>query len=273
MLGFMGLGGIIILNFYQRRQEKLKEEKEAIQFEYEKIYDKMEEILPRATSASYFQVLQGVNHDIRNHLIKIKAKLFQYSKELRLEEKNPFQELNTEIENRVKYISNLLRLFRIDENNKKEAICINETINQVILFFQNSNQGIEFKIHTEKELPNLYCHKTEFSMIIYNLINNSIDAIKSKGKKFKGEIKLETNCRNKEFEISIIDNGKGIKKELFNTIFELGVTSKKKEGHGIGLFFVKNIIEKKFAGTINVQSKVGKSTHFKICIPENINYD
>ncbi len=49
-------------------------QKEEIQFEYDKVYEKMEEMLPRAARTSFWLILQGMNHDIRNALIRASSK-------------------------------------------------------------------------------------------------------------------------------------------------------------------------------------------------------
>jgi signal transduction histidine kinase len=66
--------------------------------------------------------------------------------------------------------------------------------------------------------------------------------------------------------LSVSDTGTGIKREVIDRIFESGYTTKK-EGGGIGLTTVKEIVDE-HGGTIKVDSVLGKGTTFIIDIPE-----
>ena len=65
--------------------------------------------------------------------------------------------------------------------------------------------------------------------------------------------------------ITVKDNGKGIKKEDFERIFEPKFTTKS-SGMGLGLGIIKNIIEN-YQGTITLESKIGKGTIFTVQLP------
>ena len=66
-------------------------------------------------------------------------------------------------------------------------------------------------------------------------------------------------------EIVVIDNGAGMEQEKLDKIFDPFYTSKK-EGYGLGLFIVHNIITE-HGGTISVDSYPGKGTTFTIVLP------
>ena len=64
------------------------------------------------------------------------------------------------------------------------------------------------------------------------------------------------------------DNGKGIPKSKFKTIFNPGFTTKKR-GWGLGLSLVKRIVEEYHHGKIFVKkSEIGKGTTIRIQIKE-----
>ena len=238
--------------------------------EYEKVINDIEEILPRATRTSYFLILQGVNHDVKNYLLRVQAKLFNIGKFVKDDIRNEFDDLTIGIEQNIQNINNLLKLFDFREGIVQENININQTIEQIIAFQKNQNKLIKFIFEKERNLPDLICHKAEFSMIIYNLVNNAVQAIESKGKKHIGEIIINTILKKKDYEITVEDNGIGIDNKLLDKIFDFGYTSKK-EGLGIGLYFVKKILQENFYGDIILKS-TKKKTVFKIVIPRFLNY-
>lgn len=109
--------------------------------------------------------------------------------------------------------------------------------------------------------------------LIYSIIQNLIsNTIKYRGKK-KPTVRISVRDFSKsDLLISVSDNGIGIKEsdqvKLFDKSFQV---SEKSEGHGIGLFLVKESVER-LKGSIEVQSKFGKGTTFTIqipCVPDN----
>ena len=101
----------------------------------------------------------------------------------------------------------------------------------------------------------------ELNQVWTNLIDNAIYAVAK-----NGELTIETNCKDKEVTVKVIDNGSGIPKEIVSRIFDPFFTTKKQgEGTGIGLDLVTRII-KRHDGEIKVNSVPGR-TEFIVCIP------
>jgi signal transduction histidine kinase len=82
---------------------------------------------------------------------------------------------------------------------------------------------------------NIEFRPLEIAMVLDTMINN---AVKAKAKKvtFSAEV-IDNNL-----EISISDDGKGIKKSIRDKVFDMGFTTTK--GSGLGLHHAKNIMEK-----------------------------
>jgi signal transduction histidine kinase len=92
----------------------------------------------------------------------------------------------------------------------------------------------------------------EITILIDNLINNSEKA----GAKL---FYIEFEVKNKNLNISISDNGKGIPEKNIGKIFDFGFTTT--DGSGIGLYNVFSII-KGLKGEIKVASKENQGTTF-----------
>lgn len=100
-----------------------------------------------------------------------------------------------------------------------------------------------------------------FEWVIENVCKNAIDAI-------GGEGKIDIDIREEEnlVIIDISDDGKGIPKSKFKTIFNPGYTSKKR-GWGLGLSLSKRIINEYHKGNIFVKSSaLNKGTTFRIIL-------
>ena len=123
------------------------------------------------------------------------------------------------------------------------------------------SQGIEFKFSASATTINLTVNKELYCWVIENLLNNAIDAVVG-----KGTIELSIVDDKDKVLIHVIDNGKGIPKQLVNRIFQPGVTTKKR-GWGLGLSLCRRIIEDYHQGSIQVRSTAeNKGTHFEIAL-------
>jgi signal transduction histidine kinase len=102
---------------------------------------------------------------------------------------------------------------------------------------------------------------SDLNQVWTNIIDNSIDAMKGKGK-----LRLRTYSEGGFVVVEIVDDGPGIPPEIRSRIFEPFFTTKKVgEGTGLGLDTVQRIV-KKHQGSIQVESKPGK-TCFQIWLP------
>ena len=100
---------------------------------------------------------------------------------------------------------------------------------------------------------------TLHSWTIENLVKNSIDAMKGKGK-----LSIEIVEGEMLIFITVTDSGSGIPKSKFKTVFEPGYTSKKR-GWGLGLSLTKRIVQEYHKGKIRVvSSEIGKGTTMQI---------
>lgn len=120
------------------------------------------------------------------------------------------------------------------------------------------NYNIQQQLEQEIYAPiNLHL----FEWVIENVCKNAIDAIGG-----EGNIDIDIQEEENLVLIDIADNGKGIPKSRFKTIFNPGYTSKKR-GWGLGLSLAKRIINEYHKGRIFVKSSViNKGTTFRILL-------
>ena len=156
--------------------------------------------------------------------------------------------------------------FNVNEN-------IKNSISLVDSFFKNFNIDIILELEEGIFINSL---ANEFSQAFINILNNAKDAIVLNLKDDEnGLIKIKTKKIDNFIEISILDNAKGIEKDILNKIFEPYFTTKHKyQGTGLGLYMTRKIINSSMGGEITVQNK--KFVHnqkkyegaeFKIKIP------
>ncbi len=136
------------------------------------------------------------------------------------------------------------------------------------------------KIFFEYKCDNvvIFIDKSQLEQVLVNLVVNARDAVEESDKDKKVIIvrveKIQLNERNivnlkkgEYVKISVIDNGKGMSKEVLERIFEPFFTTKKiGHGTGLGLSTVYGIVKQNNGG-IMVRSKLGEGTTFEIYFP------
>ena len=117
-----------------------------------------------------------------------------------------------------------------------------------------SNQ-VEFSFTAPKSPILISLNPALYSWTIENLMKNSIDAMKGRGK-----LKIVIENDGQFVKINVNDTGKGIPKNQYKRVFEPGFTTKKR-GWGLGLSLTKRIVEEYHKGKIKVlSSEIGKGT-------------
>lgn len=100
--------------------------------------------------------------------------------------------------------------------------------------------------------------------VVNNLISNSIQSYNGQ----KGnQINLNFEKKDNRLIISVQDFGMGMNTEVKSKLFKEMITTKGKNGSGLGLFMSYSTIKAHFNGDISFESEEGKGTCFYIKIP------
>ena len=102
--------------------------------------------------------------------------------------------------------------------------------------------------------------------VVNNMISNAIQAYDGKHDQ---NIELAVNKKGNDIVISIKDFAGGLPKEVQDRLFKEMVTTKGKNGTGLGLYMSYSNIKAHFGGDITYITEEGKGTTFHIIIPIN----
>jgi signal transduction histidine kinase len=173
----------------------------------------------------------------------------------------------------IRLVNDLLNVSRIEEGkfgfnfestDFKEVL--DTSISNIDSLIDKSHQ--ELKIEIPPKLPKIYLDKERIIMVIQNLLSNAIKYTPEYGK-IEVIIKVDKQYLN----VKIKDQGVGIPAEdqpkIFSKFFRAAnVVKLETEGSGLGLFMVKNIIEK-HKGQVSLKSEEGKGTEVSFTLPIN----
>jgi signal transduction histidine kinase len=100
--------------------------------------------------------------------------------------------------------------------------------------------------------------------VILNLVRNAYEATTAEG----APVSLKLNGQTDAVEIVIADHGSGIDPAILPNLFQFGVSSKGEQGNGMGLWSIKQILQR-HGGTVDVESALGKGTTFTLRWPRS----
>lgn len=125
-------------------------------------------------------------------------------------------------------------------------------------------KGIDFYIEVKSDLKELCVEDWELCKVLFNLLDNAMTALA--GKEGEKKILMDISEDKEFYRFSVINNGPEIPKHMQSEIFKQGITSKKGEGHGMGLFIVMNVL-KSYGGEMKLLSEEGE-TEFSFVFPK-----
>jgi len=185
-----------------------------------------------------------------------------------LKEKEGTEQMVTEMEKDIKRLETITERFsKIGSKSELQKRDIVSLVSQSIEYLKaRMPVNTEFDIQVPIKEIIIPLNSVLFEWVIENLVTNSVDAMKGKGK-----ISVSITEDENKIVINISDTGDGIDRSIIKNIFKPGVTSKKR-GWGLGLSLSKRIIEEYHKGSIFVmKSEKGKGTTFTIRLPKNLN--
>ena len=122
--------------------------------------------------------------------------------------------------------------------------------------------SINFEVKID-HLLELKADKVLVLSVFQNLIHNAINYCNQDSP----HVKIKVEKHDNGIQLQIIDNGHGIPEGIRDRVFEMFYRGHPDStGSGLGLFIVKNALEK-MKGNISFESEVGKGTTFTINIP------
>ena len=126
----------------------------------------------------------------------------------------------------------------------------------------NLNGTLDTNLVTKfDQIPKISADRQQLQSVFMNLLLNARDAVG-----MNGRITVETTRQGEWVALSVSDNGCGMAEQFIKNSLFRPFRSTKKKGLGIGMFQSKTIVEAHH-GKINVESKLGVGTTFRVMLP------
>jgi signal transduction histidine kinase len=128
--------------------------------------------------------------------------------------------------------------------------------------FDKSFQDLTLDLHLGEHLQPIYADEDQMQQVFLNLLINARDAMPD-----GGDLVVRTSESNGTVAVEITDSGTGIDEADLPQIFDPFYTTKSAgRGTGLGLAVCYSIVTA-HGGSIEVESKSGSGTTFRVCLP------
>ncbi len=252
-----------------------------------KIYNSQNMLMERERLASLGQLISGIAHNLKSPIMSISGAvqgLDDLVNEFDNSIGNPIvndsdfhdiakdmREWLNKINSYTEYMSDVITAVKGQavnlSNNEEMYFTIGELFKTVnILMKHELKQSVTYLVMSMQIDENTQINGNVNSLVqvINNMISNSIQAYNGKKEQ---EIDLIATKENNNLIITIKDFGPGLPEGVKDKLFKEMVTTKGKNGTGLGLYMSYSTIKGKFNGEITVETSENKGTAFHIIIP------
>jgi hypothetical protein len=214
----------------------------------------------------------GANDIIVNKLNQVSDKLSSLNNDVAAKDiLNILKDINlwySRIEEYLNYIGDVINTIRDYVYSESEIafFTIDTLVHRISILMENRLKENKCSIKYIFDIPNCYELYGEINYLIQaiiNLIDNSIDAYEGKA----GIIEFRIAKEDENIIFSIKDFGIGISEEVSKRLFYEMITTKGRNGSGLGLYISQIHIRSKFKGNIILNSNIANATEFVIKIP------
>ena len=242
-----------------------------INVDISKLKETEKELLSRNTELEKLNTeldrfVYSASHDLRAPLASILGLIDLSKRESNTPDNNKYLDL---METSVKTMDNFItditeysRNLRLKTEFKPVNLegIVSDSFNH-LKFMGNENSKLEVDISGDHEFIS---DADRLRLIFNNLLSNAI-RYRSPGR--ESIIDLKADISKNETEITITDNGIGIRPEHLDRVFDMFYRANHTNvGSGLGLFIVKETVEK-LNGTVSIQSTPGEGTKIQLVLP------
>ena len=272
-------GEVVVIGFVRditerkRMQRELEERSEQLLAQQQQLLDKTEEVARANQLKSQF--LANMSHELRTPLNAVigfsELMLDEVPGKINEDQRQCLTDILQSSRHLLSLINEVLDLSKIESGRlefRQEEVALTEVLESLtrtmMPILTPRQQSLDISL--EEGLPPIRSDMGRLGQVLLNLVDNA-----SKFTPDGGKLRVEAVRDGDWCQISVIDNGIGIKKEDQERIFEPfsrldNPLGRQRGGTGLGLTLVKQIVEK-YGGKIWVDSEPGPGSRFTFTLP------
>jgi len=253
----------IIVYFYKVKMDEARDvitkQERLLTKKIEELIQKDKMLTQQSKQAVMGEMISMIAHQWRQPLSTVTLSISNIQLKKLLGEKISDEEIDTVLDtvsDTVVYLSDTIDDFKtyFKPNKAIQTIDVDDLILKVINFIEprmkHKNITITKYIYGSIQIQT---YVNELIQVLLNIVNNAIDEFIER-KVNNGRIEIVVEDKKDDIIISICDNAGGIAQKDIQTIFEPYVSTKGKNGTGLGLYMSQMIMQKQFNSKIEVQT-------------------
>ena len=253
----------------------------------ETIKNNQDVLMERERLASLGQLIGGIAHNLKTPIMSVAGategleeliKEYDESIDDPLVNSQDHHEIAKEMENwipkiraHIEYMSDIITTVKGQavalSNEKDISFTVGDLVKRVNILMKHELKNayiyLNVLMKTDEELT-LKGDVNALVQVVNNMITNAIQAYKGVHDQ---NIELEVSKKGNEVIFSVTDFAGGLPQEVQEKLFKEMVTTKGKNGTGLGLYMSYSNIRARFGGDITYKTEQGKGTTFNIIIP------
>lgn len=224
-----------------------------------------QELLEAERLATIGRMASSISHDLRHSLAAIVANAeFLCESKLSSEQREElYEEVRIAVNQMTDLIDSLLEFSRTRESLRPIYASVRETVDRSVqaVRVHPEFQRVQISV-TEQGHSEGWFDAKKLQRALSNLILNGCESAPREG----GRVEVSIREAREGAEIRVVDNGRGIPKEVQATLFDPFVSFGKENGTGLGLTVVQKIISD-HGGEVVVEKTSSQGTVFKLWLP------
>ena len=257
----------------------------------DQIHSSQESLMESERLASLGQLIGGIAHNLKTPIMSISGAIEglsdlikEYDSSIDDPEVNhqdhheiagDMNELIVKIRDYIEYMSDIITAVKGQAVNLSESDTIYFTIDELVKRvdilmkheLKNAIVYLNIGVKTDENLA-LKGDINSLVQVINNMISNAIQAYNGKPEQ---KIDLIIETKNNNLIIAVKDYASGLPKKVQDKLFKEMITTKGKNGTGLGLYMSYSTIKAHFNGDIQFETEQGKGTTFYIVLPLDLN--
>ena len=251
------------------------------------IHDNQNKLMERERLASLGQLIGGIAHNLKTPIMSISGAaegLTDLVKEYEASVGDPevtvqdhhdiakdMKDWIEKIRSYTEYMSDIITAVKGQAVTMSEEQAVSFTLDElvkrvnILMKHELKNALVELNVSMQvNEQTVLKGNINSLVQVINNMISNAIQAYDGKP---DNKIDLILKKENNNIIISVKDYGCGLPDEVQKKLFKEMITTKGKNGTGLGLFMSYSTIRAHFNGNMTFETEQGKGTTFNIILP------
>jgi len=241
------------------------------------IFDDVSDLIKTEKAAAWQEVARRLAHEIKNPLTPIQLSVERIRKQFQRLKDGGILMPTRDLEQYERILDESLATAQSETRTLKylveefsrfarlpvpilRTVNVNRLVEEVARRYQRPQCEAEVVIRLEENLPEIYADSELINRVLVNLIDNACESALEVPDAGNVCVKTHFDRHSHRVLVEVEDNGKGISEEIWDQLF-LPYFSTKENGMGLGLTFVKKILDDHDAG-IRVENIIPRGCRF-----------